>query len=126
MAVNSEGIYGTRPWTVYGDGPGTKVEPTAALAGFNEGKKPELTADDTRFTTKGNILYVFVMGWPEKETLVKPLGTGSAQKPRKIVNIEMLGYGGNLVWKQEDAGLRVQMPEHRPSDYAVTLKATLI
>jgi alpha-L-fucosidase len=124
MAVNSEGIYGTRPWTIYGDGPGSKVMPTESQI-FNEEKKPELTADDTRFATKGNAIYAFVMGWPQKEVLVKPLGAGSVQKPGKILNVEMLGFDGKLVWKQDEAGLRVQMPERRPSDYAITLKATL-
>jgi alpha-L-fucosidase len=123
MAVNSEGIYGTRPWKIYGDGPGSKV--AVATEGFNESKKPELSADDLRFTTKGNVLYAFMMGWPQGEALLGPLGTASAQKPGKIANVEMLGFGGKLSWKQEETGLRVRMPEQRPSDYAVTLKATL-
>jgi alpha-L-fucosidase len=123
MAVNSEGIYSTRPWKIYGDGPGTKV--AVATEGFNEGKKPELTAEDLRFTTKGNVLYAFVMGWPQGETILKPLGTSSPQRPGKITNVEMLGFDGKLQWKQEEAGLRVRMPEQPPSDYAIALKATL-
>jgi alpha-L-fucosidase len=64
MAVNSEGIYSTRPWKIFGDGPGTK---TAAVPGqrFNENNRKDLTAEDFRFTTKGNALYAFIMGWPE-------------------------------------------------------------
>ena len=32
--------------------------------GFNEGKKPDMGADDIRYTTKGPAMYAFVMGWP--------------------------------------------------------------
>ena len=123
MAVNSEGIYATRPWKIYGDGPSTQFAPTTT-EGFNESKKPELTAADTRFTTKGSALYAFVMGWPQGEVLLRPLGTASPQKPDKIVHVEMLGFGGNLNWKQEPGGLRVQMPLQPPSEYGITLKTT--
>ena len=55
MAVNSEGIYATRPWKIYGEGPSTKVVIKTNGKEFdpNEGKKPDLTAADIRFTTKG-------------------------------------------------------------------------
>ena len=73
MAVNSEGIYGTRPWKIYGAGPSTEV--AVSQTGFNESKQPGLTAQDVRFTTKGKILYAFVMGTPPGELVIKPLGT---------------------------------------------------
>jgi len=52
-----------RPWKIFGEGPGTK---SAAVPGqrFNENNRKKLTAEDVRFTTKGNGLYAFVMGWP--------------------------------------------------------------
>ena len=51
MAVNSEGIYTSRPWKIYGEGPSTKVKIEAG--NFNEDKQKDLTAEDVRFTTKG-------------------------------------------------------------------------
>ena len=57
MAVNSEGIYATRPWKIFGEGPGTADE--AARARFNENSRKDLTAADVRFTTKGKTLYAF-------------------------------------------------------------------
>jgi alpha-L-fucosidase len=123
MAVNSEGIYATRPWKIYGEGPSTAAAKPGAA--FNEQARKALTAEDVRFTSKGNELYVFVMGWPEGEAAVKALGTASPQSPGKIAKIELLGYGGRLDWKQEPAALRVTLPAGaRPSDYAVTLKVT--
>jgi len=120
MTVNSEGIYGTRPWRIYGEGPSTQSEKPGGS--FDEDKRKPLSAADIRFTTKRDTLYAFVMGWPEKETLVQALGTSSPQSPGKIVNVELLGHQGHLTWTQEATGLRVELPAEKPSDYAVTLK----
>ena len=56
MAVNGEGIFGSRPWKVYGEGP-------AHVAGgmFNE-NKVTFGAQDIRFTTKGGALYAYFLG----------------------------------------------------------------
>jgi alpha-L-fucosidase len=120
MRVNSEGIYGTRPWKIYGEGPSIQLEKPGG--GFNESKRKPLTAEDVRFTSTGNTLYAFAMGWPEKEAVVRALGTGSPQLPGKVVNVELLGHQGRLTWTQETTGLRVQLPLEKPSDYAITIK----
>jgi alpha-L-fucosidase len=120
MRVNSEGIYGTRPWKTYGEGPSTQAQKPGGR--FNENKRQPLTAEDVRFTTKRDTLYAFVMGWPEKEAVVQALGTESPQSPGKIVKVELLGHQDRLNWSQEATGLRVQLPAERPSDYAVALK----
>jgi alpha-L-fucosidase len=112
MAVNSEGIYGTRPWKVFGEGPGSAVK---ADARFNESGRKDLTAEDIRFTTKGNTLYAFVMGWPEREAVVRSVTA-------KVEGVEMLGYRGALRFTQDATGLRVTMPPGPPSKHAVTLK----
>jgi alpha-L-fucosidase len=123
MDVNSEGIYATRPWKIYGEGPSTKVEIKAG--NFNEDKQKGFTAEDVRFTTKGSTLYAFVMGWPEKEAVVQALGLASPQAPGKIQKVELLGYKGELKWKQDEGSLRVAMPAEKISDVAITLKVEL-
>jgi alpha-L-fucosidase len=65
------------------------------------------------------------MGWPEGEAVVKPLGTSSPQNPAKIVNVQLLGAKGKVQWKQEADGLKVTMPQEKPSEHAVTLKVTM-
>ena len=123
MSVNSEGIYGSRPWKIYGEGPSTLHR--APGAQFNESKRNPLTADDIRFTTRGPYtLYVFVMGWPAKETVIRALGTSSVQSPRKVARVELLGYRDTIRFGQEPSGLRVQLPDAKPSDFAITLKVT--
>jgi alpha-L-fucosidase len=129
MAVNSEGIYGTRPWKQFGESPsatnvgpgrtGTSSEHHEAGA-FNERTRKPLGAGDIRFTKKRDAVYAFCMGWPEKEVVVNALGTRAGAG--KIRNVELLGHKGKVTWKQEEAGLRVEMPATKPSDHAVTLK----
>jgi alpha-L-fucosidase len=123
MAVNSEGIYSSRPWKIYGEGPSTKIKIEAG--NFNEDKQKDLTAEDVRFTTKGSTLYAFVMGWPDKAAVVNALGLASPQAPGRVRNVELLGYKGELKWKQDESALRVEMPGEKISDIGITLKVAL-
>ncbi len=120
MSVNGEGIHATRPWKIFGEGPA----PSAAAhdAAFNEEKRQDLTDDDVRFTTKGNTLYAFVMGWPEYQTVLRPLATNTALRVGKIENVELLGFDGKLDWSQDSSGLKIMMPAQRPCDHAVAFK----
>ena len=117
-AVNGEAIYGTRPWLVYGEG---KVR---AKGGAFAEDFP-YTADDIRFTTKGKTLYAVALGWPEDgklliRSLAKPVqGSGNA-----IAAVSLLGYKGNLDWKQTADGLLVALPAEKPCDYTCALKIT--
>jgi alpha-L-fucosidase len=124
MAVNSEGIYATRPWKSYGEGPSTL---TTAGEGHNEDKKPDMGASDIRFTTKGKVIYAFVQGWPGKEVQIKSLSATSAQRPGKVLKVRMLGSRQRLTFAQEDAALRITLPEAKPStaDIGIALEMTL-
>ncbi len=123
MKVNSEGIHGTRPWKIFGDGPSTKVT-AEKQAAFNEQERKDLTSDDVRFTTKGDTLYAFVMGWPDYAAVIQPLALDTALRVGKIQNVELIGYDGKLEWKQDQTGLKILTPAKKPSDYAVTFKIT--
>jgi alpha-L-fucosidase len=142
MAVNSEGIHGTRPWQICGEGPSLEgaVRDTSAFkllpaipdtspgatrsAGARDSGNKPLTAQDVRFTTKGETLYAFVMGWPESpEAVIKALASNSPQAAgRKAAEVSLLGYGGKLDWSQTADGLTVKLPEKAPSEHAVTLR----
>jgi alpha-L-fucosidase len=120
MAVNSEAIHGSRPWKVFGAGPGT--EASAKGGDFNENSRKDLTADDVRFTTKGDTLYAFVMGWPEYQAVIRPLALKTALRVGAIRNVELLGFDGKLEWSQDEAGLKVLTPARKPSEHAVVFK----
>jgi alpha-L-fucosidase len=121
MAVNSEAIHGTRPWKMFGEGPGALLRPVPGQR-FNEANRKDFTADEVRFTTKGQTLYAFFMGWPEKEIVIGPLKTTSANVVGRVENVSLLGYGGSLDWKHDERGLVVQLPPQKPCEHGYALK----
>jgi alpha-L-fucosidase len=123
MDVNSEGIYCTRPWKVYGEGPSvTDPAPKGQFGGARDVRP--YTSEDMRFTMKGDSLYAFIMVWPETHSaVVKSLATSSPQiDGRKVADVSLLGHGGKIEWTQDENGLNVKLPPTPPSDSAVTLK----
>jgi alpha-L-fucosidase len=114
MKVNGQAIYGTRPWLVYGEGP-AKVKGGAFKEDFG------FSAKDIRFTTKGETLYAFALGWPEGGKMcVRSL----AQPAGHITGVKLLGYRGKVRWEQTPEALVVTLPEKPVSDLACTLKIT--
>jgi alpha-L-fucosidase len=120
MAVNGEAIYATRPWKIFGEGPST--ETSTADAKFNEEKRKALTARDVRFTTRGQTLYAFLMGWPEKNAVIAQLAMKGKHVKGKISNVELLGTAGKVRWIQDDEGLKINLPPEKPCDHAFALK----
>jgi alpha-L-fucosidase len=120
MGVNREAIHDTRPWKIFGEGPGTQKSSTKEQ--FNENSRKELTAADVRFTSKGPALYAFFMGWPDKEVTIAPLATTRPQVAGRIQNVELLGHAGKLEWTHDEKGLTVQLPPEKPCDHAYALK----
>jgi alpha-L-fucosidase len=120
MDVNSEGIYATRPWKIYGEGPSTTAAPIRDYGRT----PPPYTAEDIRFTTKGDTLYAFVGAWPEsRSATIKTLADNSPQVAgRKIEGVSLLGYDGKLEWSQTADGLTLKLPENAPSENAITLR----
>ncbi|MEM7538594.1 MAG: alpha-L-fucosidase [Chloroflexota bacterium] len=99
MAINGEGIYETRPWTLHG-------------------------RDSLRFTRKADAVYVFLLEWPESGIVnIRELGEHSGVGP--IANVSLLGHDGEVRWGQqkEDVGsLFVVLPDEKPCDHAWTLR----
>ena len=127
MAVNSECIYDTRPWVIYGEGPSVKNDASARDSAGNppRGLGPNLTASDIRFTTKGNVLYAIVMGRPDGgKANIKALASKSAHYPGEIGSVQMLGASDKLVFSRDEASLAVMIPDGGGSDYAIPLKIT--
>lgn len=121
MRVNGEAIYATRPWKISGAGP-SSAKTAEKETNFNENARKELTAEDVRFTTKGNVLFAFVMGIPEKRALVAPLARNAQSGAAKITQVELLGFPGKLNWVQDESGLSVELPDAKPRRYALAFK----
>ncbi len=120
LKVNGEAIYGTRPFTVFGEGP-TRVKE----GHFGETGLKEFTPEDIRFTTKGTNLYAIALGWPTNGALhIKTLAKNAAAAKGAIEQVTLLGYAGSIKWVQDEASLTVDLPATRPCDYAWTLRIT--
>jgi alpha-L-fucosidase len=120
MSVNGPAIYGTRPWKIFGEGPGiVKPDPKEK---YNETNRPDFTEADVRFTTKGKILYAFFMGWPVKPVVLAPLATSRPYVAGQVRNVRLLGFGGDVRWRHDEAGLTVRLPEQRPCNHAFALE----
>ena len=107
MQANGEGIFGSRPAEVSGEGP------TSAQAGaFNEAAVAWSTAD-IRFTRKGRNLYAYQMRWPEDgQTLIRSLAAG--QGPR-VSGVRLLGHG-DVAFEQTAEGLQISLPQLTPPE----------
>src|SRR5690606_13300635 len=125
MKINAESIIGTRPWHVFGEGPAQEDAPELHAQGFNEGKGKPFTSDDIRFTQKGNTLYAIIMGVSDKKSFrVTSLGKEKANQ-KGVNKVEILGYNGDVKYKQSKDGLDVFIPRDLVQhDIATVLKIT--
>ena len=100
MRVHGEGIFGTRPWKVAGEGPAK-----SAAGMFNEGRAT-YGARDVRFTTKGDTLFAFLLGWPaDRRALIASLAsTSPLLEGRKVADVSLLGDTGRVEWTQGRRG----------------------
>jgi alpha-L-fucosidase len=116
LKVNGDAIYGTRPWRTYGEGP-TKV----TAGSFNDTNLKPYTAEDYRFTTKGETLYAIELGWPMKgEAVIKSLN-GPIPGEKGVGMVELLG-AGRVQFSQKEDGLHIQVPAQNPGKYAYVYK----
>ena len=124
MGINRECIFGTRPWKVFGEGPASQVAPLQAQ-GFNEGKGKPVTAEDVRFTTHGNAIYMIELGVPTQTLRVKSLGNAARLVEKPIESISLLGSDEKLDWKQNEDAVSIVAPRSTPSPEALVYKITL-
>jgi len=118
LAVNGEGIYGTRPFTVFGEGPTIQlIERVMRLEKY----KP-FTAEDIRFTQKDDVVYAILLGWPYAEKIsISSLRNGGSLD-RSVHRITMLGDGGSLPFERDNVALTVTLPDQKPCMDAWVLK----
>jgi alpha-L-fucosidase len=118
LKVNGDAIYGTRPWTSFGEGP-TQVVPGS----FHDVEVKPYTSQDFRFTTKGATLYATELAWPtDGKAVIHSLATtaGSA----KIASVSLLGSNDPIQFEQNADGLVLHLPATPPTPYASSFKIT--
>jgi alpha-L-fucosidase len=120
MDVNYESIYGTRPWTIFGEGPTAEASNPINNQGFNEGTN--YTSDDIRFVERHDTVYVTAMGWPEtNQMVVKSLASTSPYYNNKIKEVKLLGYEGDVEYTCDKTALTVELPAEMSSTIAPVL-----
>lgn len=141
--LNSEAIYGSKPWKVYGDNLNsvlrdlknkknpseTDLEALKKLEGgkneqFNERTiaSPLYGHDEVRFTTHGDALYVFVLNPEAGKIHISVLGYKTKYNIRKIKEVSMLGSGKSVKFRQKAMDFVLNVPSMRPNKYATVFK----
>ncbi len=110
-SICSEGVYGTRPWRIYGEGISKVV-----IHQFSE-DEVSWNNSDYRFTSKGKNVYAFMMRTPEDRTAV----IKSFKEDEIAEHVSLLGYG-NVPFHQIFGILTVKLPDNMPAEYANCLK----
>jgi alpha-L-fucosidase len=125
-AVNGEGIYSTRPWAVYGEGPSTRALEKGQYGGLRDVPNKGYTAEDFRFTKSkdGKTLYAFCLGTPAGETRITSLGRNSKLAEKAVASVQLLGSKNKLDYKQEDDTLVIKTPASLPASPATGFKIT--
>lgn len=90
LAANGEAIYGTLPWSRFGDG------------------------EDVRFTTNGKTLNVILRKWPESGS-VRIEGIGADENLPTVEAATMIGANDPLPMSAGDSAVTVELPPSPPA-----------
>ncbi|WP_168433446.1 alpha-L-fucosidase [Pontiella sulfatireligans] len=101
MAVNGEGITGSRPWKIHGTG---EID-----------HHGHFDKEAIRFTQKADAVYAYFVTWPDDKTLAIPWGTKPGQ-------VDLLGAKTAVAWEFKDGNLIVKLPKELPCKYLWGLK----
>lgn len=111
MAINGEGVYGTRPWKIFGEGPVAEASNPLQAQGFNEGRHAPYTAADIRFVVKGDVLYAHVLALPEEnKVVIKSLSEGNPLMKKEITSVTLVGSEHTLTFTRNSEGLQIELP----------------
>ena len=113
--INSEAIYGTRPWIIYGEGPST-------AKGVPWKEDYPFQATDIRFTRKGQDLYAIVLGQPTGKVVIRALSSDSPLVRGNPTQVTLLGDPDHPKWLRTNAGLIIQLPDVLPCKSALSFK----
>lgn len=124
LALNGEGIYGSKLWRQSAEGP-TQVKEGQ----FTDSEAKVFTSEDFRFTAKGDNVYAFNLAWPEDgKVCIKAFAIRDASRLPHfsgiVKDVAILGYDGKVKWERNEDGLQI-CAEGINSEYPVTVKITI-
>ena len=98
LKINGEGIYGTRPFAVFGEG-------------------------SVYYTRKGAAIYAIALSWPGSTLTLTNLKKGSPYLGN-VTKVELLGHSGTLSFTQSTSSLVIHTPTGQASSQAYVFKVT--
>lgn len=115
MAINEKGVFGSRPFYMFGEGKVNEIDHRAIRSPY--------THQDIRYTTNNGFLYAFVLDWPGagNQITLKNI-TVMNKRIKPVASVTMLGVDGKVDWDQTPDGLVVTMPDRKPGDYAFGIR----
>ena len=118
LKVNGEAIYGTTYWHSFGEGPNM-------IKGghFGEQSIAGFSAEDIRYTVKGNILYAISLGVPENIAVMRT--PAECLTADMIENISIVGGPEKVKWTLANGCLAVNIPENCKLKHASVFKIKL-
>lgn len=114
IKLNGEGIYGTRPWKIYGEGPSTikSNQQKGTFGGLTDTR--DYQSADIRYTTKDGHIFAFCLNTSEGTVRINALGKSSKYTDKTIASVGLLGSRQKLKWTQENGALVIIFPSDRP------------
>jgi alpha-L-fucosidase len=106
LKINGEAIYGSRPWSKFGEGPTENAD-----GSFSESKAKPYTPRDFRFTTANGRLYAIQLAEPEN-------GKATIASVRAAKSVTLLGRDMPLSFSQTADGLTITLPPGAPPSLA--------
>lgn len=120
LNTNGGAIYGSSTWNVFGEGP-TKQEKSGMFL-----DKLVYTAQDIRYTKKGDDVYAIVLGWPgdNVEMVLEAFSKEALTDRPKIKSVSILGSDEKIVFSLDDSGLHLKTPSSIVDDKAFVFKVS--
>ena len=119
--INGEGIYATRPWHVFGEGPVTRMTDRADRSPY--------TAENVRFTQSkdGRTVFAIQMAFPDSgsELVLTSFASEGPGSKLEVTEVSLLGSDAKTSWSHDDEGLRIVTPNKAPDELAVIYRITV-
>ncbi|MEO8766584.1 MAG: alpha-L-fucosidase [Ginsengibacter sp.] len=117
LAINGDGIYGTKAWR----NPAEKKQLTKAIKLEKKDKEKQTASEaaSTRnerkifYTIKGTDLFVLTTQWPVNGILIKGLNFS------KDIKVELLGFKKNIAYENKSGAVLIRPPVVSPADFFV-------
>ena len=122
---NSEGVYGSKPWTTQKELLSNIVETEIVDTKDAENTMKDAVNDATSkvinpevcFTTKNNNIYAYVCSFLGKEVFIKSF---SKNKNTKVKDVQLVGSSEKIKWTQTRKGLKIEMPIYNEKEIPIT------